>query len=92
MARMVSILPHNTEQVCDTHKRYYTVVTGNLQIFCVALNRLCLTLVINGVKVWIHTLHLVLDFSRKLPDVAEQSAAEGASGEKSELEKGVAIC
>lgn len=71
MARMVSELPHNTEQVCDTHKRYYTVATVNLQTLCDALSGLCLTLEIDGVKVWIHTLHLVLDFSRKLPDVAE---------------------
>lgn len=40
---------------------------------------------------WTHALHPVLDFSQKLPDVAEQSAMEGALGGKSELFKGAAI-
>jgi len=35
--------------------------------------------------VWTHTLHPVLDFSQKLPEVAEQSAIEGALREESEL-------
>lgn len=48
--------------------------------------------IFDRVRVWIHALHPVLDFSRKPPKMAEQSAMEGAWGEKSELKKEAAIC